>query len=351
MDSCFFDLGTLTLSPDTLTPLQYPYSLSSTLTALIRLLLSSTYSRSTLTPLVLLLSVPYSLSTLTPSPVYLLLSLQIRYSLSYSLSTLSLLSILLPLQYPYPSHSSPPVLIPYYLSITALVLTLSRYLTPSPSTLLSLSTLTPSQYPYSLSVRLLLVLTASPSVTLSPDTLTPSSTLTSSQGLTPLQYPYSSPERLLLSVPLLPLQYRYSLSRYAYPLQYPYSLITPLQWECPENVWFHVDKLSSAQVYVGLNPGQKIDDISKQRAASWETTKLFFLGNKKNNLDVVYTMWSDLKKSGYMDVGQVGFHSEKAVKRTSRAHQIFDSLEKKYEQFKKKFDWATEVKPEELERK
>lgn len=32
-----------------------------------------------------------------------------------------------------------------------------------------------------------------------------------------------------------------------------------------------------------------------------------------NNIDVVYTMWSNLKKTPSMDVGQVGFHKDKEV--------------------------------------
>ena len=36
-------------------------------------------------------------------------------------------------------------------------------------------------------------------------------------------------------------------------------------------------------------------------------------GNKMNNIDVVYTMWSNLKKTPGMEVGQVGFHREKEV--------------------------------------
>ena len=40
-----------------------------------------------------------------------------------------------------------------------------------------------------------------------------------------------------------------------------------------------------------------------------------FQGNKLNNIDVVYTMWANLKKTGNMAVGQVGFHSEKQVKK------------------------------------
>lgn len=32
-----------------------------------------------------------------------------------------------------------------------------------------------------------------------------------------------------------------------------------------------------------------------------------------NNVDVVYTMWSNLKKTAGMEVGQVGFHRDKEV--------------------------------------
>lgn len=32
-----------------------------------------------------------------------------------------------------------------------------------------------------------------------------------------------------------------------------------------------------------------------------------------NNVDVVYTPWSNLKKTASMDVGQVGFHNSKMV--------------------------------------
>lgn len=38
-----------------------------------------------------------------------------------------------------------------------------------------------------------------------------------------------------------------------------------------------------------------------------------FAGNKENDIDVVYTPASNLKKTGDMDVGQVGFKSSKAV--------------------------------------
>jgi hypothetical protein len=36
-------------------------------------------------------------------------------------------------------------------------------------------------------------------------------------------------------------------------------------------------------------------------------------GNKKDNITVIYTPWSNLRKDGSMDVGQVGFKDPKKV--------------------------------------
>jgi hypothetical protein len=38
------------------------------------------------------------------------------------------------------------------------------------------------------------------------------------------------------------------------------------------------------------------------------------LGCKKNDIDVVYTMWANLNKTANMDVGQVGFHNQREVR-------------------------------------
>ena len=46
---------------------------------------------------------------------------------------------------------------------------------------------------------------------------------------------------------------------------------------------------------------------------------------------MVYTMWDNLKKTGNMAVGQVGFHSEKRVKKVrvdKRMNTIINRLEK-----------------------
>lgn len=106
-----------------------------------------------------------------------------------------------------------------------------------------------------------------------------------------------------------------------------------IKWGWPEDVWFHVDKLSSAHVYLRLNQGQTLDDVPSVilddcaqlvKANSIE-------GNKMNDIDVVYTMWSNLHKSKSMDVGQVGFRSDRAVRKMrvdKRINAIVNRLNK-----------------------
>lgn len=65
--------------------------------------------------------------------------------------------------------------------------------------------------------------------------------------------------------------------------------------------------------------GQTIDDIPS--AVIEDAAQLVkansIAGNKMNNIDVVYTMWDNLKKTAAMDVGQVSFHRDKGESRVS----------------------------------
>ena len=54
-------------------------------------------------------------------------------------------------------------------------------------------------------------------------------------------------------------------------------------------------------------------------------------GNKKDNVTVIYTPWSNLKKDGSMAVGQVSFHDPRKVKRVlvpTRENAIINRLNK-----------------------
>ncbi|ENN75120.1 coiled-coil domain-containing protein 25 [Dendroctonus ponderosae] len=106
-----------------------------------------------------------------------------------------------------------------------------------------------------------------------------------------------------------------------------------IKWGWPEDVWFHVDELSSAHVYLRLRSGQTIDDIPS--AVIEDAAQLVkansIMGNKMNDVGVVYTMWSNLKKTAGMEVGQVGFHKESEVRKikvAKRINEIINRLNK-----------------------
>lgn len=89
-----------------------------------------------------------------------------------------------------------------------------------------------------------------------------------------------------------------------------------IKWGWPEDVWFHVDNLSSAHVYLRLKPGQTLDDIpSSVLDDCAQLVKANSIqGCKMNNISVCYAMWCNLKKTASMEVGQVAFHNDKEVR-------------------------------------
>ncbi|KAF2248747.1 DUF814-domain-containing protein [Trematosphaeria pertusa] len=102
-------------------------------------------------------------------------------------------------------------------------------------------------------------------------------------------------------------------------------------WE--EDVWFHVDNLSSAHIYVRLPEGQDWETIDKDLLVDCaQLTKANSIeGNKKDNITIVYTPWSNLKKDGSMAVGQVSFKDQRKVKRIhveKRENPIVNRLNK-----------------------
>ncbi|MCJ1243504.1 hypothetical protein MMC30_000701 [Trapelia coarctata] len=80
---------------------------------------------------------------------------------------------------------------------------------------------------------------------------------------------------------------------------------------------FHADNLSSAHIYLRLETGQSWENISKELVEDCaQLTKANSIeGNKRDNVTVIYTPWSNLKKDGSMAIGQVGFHDPKKTKR------------------------------------
>ncbi|KAK4122638.1 coiled-coil domain-containing protein 25 [Parathielavia appendiculata] len=96
---------------------------------------------------------------------------------------------------------------------------------------------------------------------------------------------------------------------------------------------FHVDKLSSAHIYLRLREGDTWDNIPQELLTDLaQLTKANSIeGNKKDNITIIYTPWSNLKKDGSMAVGQVSFKDHKKVKRilvAQRENPIVNRLNK-----------------------
>ncbi|KAH9972007.1 cytoplasmic protein [Lactifluus volemus] len=107
-----------------------------------------------------------------------------------------------------------------------------------------------------------------------------------------------------------------------------------IKYAWPQDVWFHVDKISSAHVYLRL----------PESIPSWDAIPEALLvdcaqlvkansieGNKRNDITIIYTPSDNLKKTGDMAVGQVSFHDDKRVKRVyipKRENAIVNRLNK-----------------------
>lgn len=106
-----------------------------------------------------------------------------------------------------------------------------------------------------------------------------------------------------------------------------------LKYAEQDDIWFHVSELSSAHVYLRLQPGWSMSSIPEAvlqdccqlvKANSIEGTKL-------NNVRIVYTPVSNLRKENGFDIGQVSFHSTKQLRYTTvpkKLNEIVNRLNK-----------------------
>lgn len=106
-----------------------------------------------------------------------------------------------------------------------------------------------------------------------------------------------------------------------------------------EDVWFHVENLSSAHVYLRLEPGEKWDEIPEPLLIDCaQLTKANSIeGNKRDNITVIYTPWPNLKKTKGMADGEVSFKNPKKVKKIHiqfRDNSIINRLKKTREEIK-----------------
>lgn len=98
-----------------------------------------------------------------------------------------------------------------------------------------------------------------------------------------------------------------------------------------EDIWFHVDDLSSAHVYLRLNEDEEWTNINEtlMKECCQLVKENSIQGKKKDKVDIVYTPWSNLNKTNGMEVGAIGFHNEnlrKKVKDITRDKDIVKAL-------------------------
>jgi len=103
-----------------------------------------------------------------------------------------------------------------------------------------------------------------------------------------------------------------------------------IAWGLPTDVWFHVEDLSSAHVYLRLPEGLTLDEIPTETLEDCiQLVKVNSIqGCKKHSVRIVYTPWSNLQKTADMVVGAVGFHSLADVRHVncSKTNEIVNRL-------------------------
>eukprot|EP00548_Thalassiothrix_antarctica_P015847 CAMPEP_0194178878 /NCGR_PEP_ID=MMETSP0154-20130528/12416_1 /TAXON_ID=1049557 /ORGANISM="Thalassiothrix antarctica, Strain L6-D1" /LENGTH=223 /DNA_ID=CAMNT_0038894009 /DNA_START=30 /DNA_END=701 /DNA_ORIENTATION=- len=124
----------------------------------------------------------------------------------------------------------------------------------------------------------------------------------------------------------------------------------------PEDVWFHVDDLSSAHVYLRQKKGEKLEDINDDLLLDCSSLVKAnsIAGCKKTSVYVVYTRWKNLKKTKDMVEGQVSFHRPKNVRRieTEKNKPTVNELNRtKREEFPDLYQQQQERERESIEEK
>ncbi|OBA21162.1 hypothetical protein METBIDRAFT_41978 [Metschnikowia bicuspidata var. bicuspidata NRRL YB-4993] len=104
----------------------------------------------------------------------------------------------------------------------------------------------------------------------------------------------------------------------------------------PKNLWFHVDKHSSAHLYLQLSQEQQLTkfedlqvdaDLLQQIAQLTKANSI--KANKLNNITIIYTPVDNLRSDGLMDTGTVTFVNPQKIKRvhvTKKDNSIVNKL-------------------------
>jgi len=105
-----------------------------------------------------------------------------------------------------------------------------------------------------------------------------------------------------------------------------------IKYGLPEDIWFHVEDLSSAHVYLRLEKGQKLEDVPQK--VLMEACQLVkansIVGCKQHSCGINYTRWRNLHKTSDMEPGAIGFHDRTKVKkiRIEKDRAIVNALNK-----------------------
>ncbi|KAJ6003461.1 Coiled-coil domain-containing protein 25 [Penicillium sp. IBT 35674x] len=105
------------------------------------------------------------------------------------------------------------------------------------------------------------------------------------------------------------------------------------KFENEDLIEFGLDSDVCAHVYVRLRDGETWDNIPEELLVDCaQLTKANSIeGNKKDNITIIYTPWSNLQKDGSMATGQVSFHNPKLVRKVlvrARENPIVNRLNK-----------------------
>lgn len=106
----------------------------------------------------------------------------------------------------------------------------------------------------------------------------------------------------------------------------------------PKNIWFHVDKHSSAHLYLQLSLEQQsltFNDLKIDESLLIQIGQLTkansIKANKLNNITIIYTPVDNLHTDGSMDVGTVTFKNPQKLKRimiNKKDNSIINKLNK-----------------------
>ncbi|KAI5308937.1 hypothetical protein KEM55_004483, partial [Ascosphaera atra] len=105
------------------------------------------------------------------------------------------------------------------------------------------------------------------------------------------------------------------------------------KFENEDLIKFGLESDVCAHVYLRLRKGETWDNIPEALLEDCaQLTKANSIeGNKKDNVTIIYTPWSNLRKTGDMAAGQVSFHNNKLVKKVfvaERQNPIINRLNK-----------------------